>query len=348
MDATLSESEEMLREAARRLGSDLACASVADYADVDDTKAWRSLADTGMLGIRFPEAVGGGGGSAMDQALVVEALAYHTVAVPFLGSAALAGELLLAAGASSETLSRLASGELRVALGLSEDLSSIWREGSASKDVVAFDSAGAQAALVLDADGNGARLRAVAIGEPLPGLDLTRKSHRVNPEHSVDVGDLGGVLDTDTYERTIARCLTLVAADLVGVMDAGLATAVEYAKSREQFGVAIATFQAVQHICADQVVSLEGARSMTEYAAWAVDECDTAEAMLAARSAKAFASREGRVVTEAVVQVHGGMGFTWDCPAHVYLKRALSDALVFGDATRQINEIAQLRSRSGA
>jgi alkylation response protein AidB-like acyl-CoA dehydrogenase len=348
MDATLSESEEMLRETARRLGSDLACSSVAAYADVDDTKAWRSLAETGLLGLRFPEEVGGGGGSTLDQALVVEALAFHTVAVPFLGSAALAGELLLASGASHDTLSRLASGELRVALGLTEDLSSIWREGSASKDVVVFDSAGAQAALVFETGGEGVRLRAVAIGEPLPGLDLTRRSHRVNPDIPIDVGDLGGVLDTDVYERTIARCLTLVAADLVGVMDAGLATAVEYAKSREQFGVAIATFQAVQHICADQLVSLEGARSMTEYAAWAVDECDTAEALLAARSAKAFASREGRMVTEAVVQVHGGMGFTWDCPAHVYLKRALSDALLFGDATHQITEIARLRSRSMA
>lgn len=348
MDATLSESEEMLRETARRLGSDLACASVADYADFDDAKAWRALAETGMLGIRLPEAVGGGDGSTLDQALVVEALAYHSVAVPFLGSAALASEFLLAAGASSETMSRLASGELRVALGLSEDLSSMWREGSRSKGAIAFDSAGAQASLVLHRDGGGVRLRAVALGEPLPGLDLTRKSHRANLENVVDVGDLGGVLDTDTYERTLARCLTLVAADLVGVMDAGLASAVDYAKSREQFGVTIATFQAVQHICADQLVSLEGARSMTEYAAWAVDECDTAEALLAARSAKAFASREGRIVTEAVVQVHGGMGFTWDCPAHVFLKRALSDALLFGDATRQIDEIAQLRSRSEA
>ncbi|HWD95494.1 MAG TPA: acyl-CoA dehydrogenase family protein [Acidimicrobiales bacterium] len=347
MDATLSESEELLRETARRLGSDLACGSVAEYADFDDTKAWRSLADMGLLGIRLPDEVGGGDGSTLDQSLVVEALAFHSVAVPFLGSAALASELLLAAGASQETLSRLASGELRVALGLTDDLSSIWREG-ASKNAVAFDSAGAQAALVFDSSDAGVTLRSVALGEPLPGLDLTRRSHRVNCETVVDVGDLGGVIDADTYERTIARCLTLVAWDLVGVMDAGIATAVEYAKSREQFGVAIATFQAVQHICADQLVSLEGARSMAEYAAWAVDECDTADALLAARSAKAFASREGRAVTEAVVQVHGGMGFTWDCPAHVFLKRALSDALLFGDAPRQINEIAQLRSRSRA
>jgi len=118
MDATLSESEEMLRETARRLGSDLACASVAEYADVDDAKAWHSLAQTGMLGIRLPEDVGGGDGSTLEQSLVVEALAFHTVAVPFLGSAALASELLLAAGASRETRSRHASGELRVARGL--------------------------------------------------------------------------------------------------------------------------------------------------------------------------------------------------------------------------------------
>jgi alkylation response protein AidB-like acyl-CoA dehydrogenase len=210
--------------------------------------------------------------------------------------------------------------------------------------VVAFDSSGAQAALILDSS-NGLRLRAVALRRGMKGLDLNRGAHEVDPSAAVDVGPLGGVIDPATFSRTMARLFTLVAADLVGVMDAGLATAVSYAATREQFGVPIATFQAIQHLCADQLVSLEGARSLTEYAAWAVDECEVSEALLAARSAKAYASRAGRAVTEAVVQVHGGMGFTWDCPAHVFLKRALTDARVFADSAVHIREIAELRSR---
>jgi alkylation response protein AidB-like acyl-CoA dehydrogenase len=343
MDVALSDSETLLRETARRLGSDLACSSVADYANADSGRAWHSLAQTGMVGIRLPEAVGGGDGTTLDQALVVESLAYHAVAVPYLGSAAFVGELLLSAGAPKETLERLATGELRIALGLSSDFSSFWQEESNSGDVVAFDSAGADAVLVLVPESGGVRLRAVGIGALLPGFDLTRSFHS-STGGEVNVGDLGGVMDRDAYDRALARCMTLVSADLVGVMDVALTTAVNYAKTREQFGVAIATFQAVQHLCAEQLVTLEGARSLTEYAAWAVDELSTDEALLAARSAKAYASRAGRVVTEAVVQVHGGMAFTWDCMAHVYLKRALTDGLIFGNYARQINEIALLRS----
>jgi alkylation response protein AidB-like acyl-CoA dehydrogenase len=345
MDATLSESEELLLETAKRIGTDLACESVAEYDHYDDAEAWQSLAQTGLLGLRFPESAGGGGGTTLDEAIVVEALAYHTVPVPYLGGAAFVGEMLLAANAPDETLSRVARGELRCALGLGGDLMSVWdasREVGGS--VVAFDSSGAQAALILDSS-NGLRLRAVALRRGMKGLDLTRGAHEVDPSAAVDVGPLGGVIDPATFSRTMARLFTLVAADLVGVMDAGLATAVSYAATREQFGVPIATFQAIQHLCADQLVSLEGARSLTEYAAWAVDECEVSEALLAARSAKAYASRAGRAVTEAVVQVHGGMGFTWDCPAHVFLKRALTDARVFADSAVHIREIAELRSR---
>lgn len=341
MDATLSESEELLLDTAMRLGADLACESVADFEEYDGDRAWRALADMGLLGLRLPEAVGGGGGSTLDLALVVQALAYHLVPAPFLGSAAFVGELLLAAGAPKETLARLTSGELRLALALTEDLSTLW-DGS-SPSPVAFDSAGAVGALVVDAS-EGGRLRVAPLGAPLAGLDITRSAHRVDATGEREVGPLGGSIDASTLERVLARFLTLLSADLVGVMDAGLATAVRYAATREQFGVPIATFQAVQHICADQLISLEGARSLTEYAAWSADEVDGRAALLAGRSAKAYASRAGRNVTEAVVQVHGGMGFTWDCPAHVYLKRALLDARAFGDHSSHIASIARLRN----
>jgi alkylation response protein AidB-like acyl-CoA dehydrogenase len=207
---------------------------------------------------------------------------------------------------------------------------------------VAFDSAGATAALILEID-NGMRLRSVAIGAALEPLDITRGFNLADVSTPVDVGSLGGDIDPADLELTKARFLVLLSADIVGVMDAALDAAVSYAAAREQFGVPIATFQAIQHICADQLVSIEAARSLTEFAAWAIDDCGTEAALIAAHSAKAFSSRSGKTVCEAVLQVHGGVGFTWDYMAHVYLKRALTDSLLFGGAAAHFDAIVRER-----
>jgi alkylation response protein AidB-like acyl-CoA dehydrogenase len=342
MDATMTESEELLRQTVRHLGADLTVGSVGEFDDYDDARGWKSLAETGLLGLRLPESVGGGAGSTFDEAITVEALAYNSLPVPYLGGAAFVGALLLAAEAPDETLSRLASGDLRCSVGLTNDLSTLWGQSPSKGAPIAFDSAGSAAAIILDTS-DGYRLRSVALAGEVKSFDLTRKNYEIDPSQGVDVGPLGNEIAPEVFVGVMARLLTLVSADLVGVMDAGLATAVEYAATREQFGVPIATFQAIQHLCAAQLVSLEGGRSLTEYAAWAVDQSDAHEAILAARAAKAYCSRAGRVVTEAVVQVHGGMGFTWDCMAHVYLKRALTDAKILGDSASQIQEISALR-----
>jgi alkylation response protein AidB-like acyl-CoA dehydrogenase len=338
MDATLDESEELVREMARRLCSDMACASVADFESYDDVKAWAALAQSGLLGLRQndPEA------TTINLATVVEAAAYFTLPVPFLGNS-LVGELLSVANASSETLDRFSAGELRLSLGLTSDLRSLWGVSALqSGPPIAFDSAGAAAGVIMDTS-DGLRLRSVAIDPSHTPLDLSRRTSAIHATTPIDIGSLGGEISPDDFDRVMARFLILVCADLVGVIDAGLASAVDYAKGREQFGVAIASFQAVQHLCADQLITLEGARSLTEYAAWAVDELGANEAMLAARTAKAYCSKAGRAVTEAVVQVYGGMAFTWDCVAHIFLKRALTDALLFGDVDVQIDAVSALR-----
>ena len=149
------------------------------------------------------------------------------------------------------------------------------------------------------------------------------------------VGDLGGEISRDALDRFHARALTLVSADLLGVMEAALETAVSYATERVQFGVPIGTRGGAQ-LASDQLVSLEGARSLTEYAAWAVDESDVDTALIAALAAKAYCSTACRTLCEAVIQIHGGMGITWDCMAHVYLRRALLDAVLLGDYDKQI------------
>ena len=134
-----------------------------------------------------------------------------------------------------------------------------------------------------------------------------------------------GTLSPDGYERWTALALTALTADLVGTMQGALSLATRYAGQREQFGAPIGSFQAVAHLCAEQAVS-RGARSAMFYAAWCTDE-SPAEALDAARVAKAYAAEVARAVTEAAIQVHGGIGMTWECLAHLYLRRALLTGL---------------------
>lgn len=343
MDVSLSDSEEMVRETARKLAAHLACKSVAEFDSFDTTRAWKSLQETGFVGLRLPADVGGGDGTTLELSLVVQALAYSAVPVPYLGQA-LAAELLAAAPASPELLERVASGELRCTLGLTPDLRSVASAGA--DEAVAFDASEAQALVLFDA--NRTRLHIVAATEPVRGTDLTRAICRVDSAPHMAIGDLGGEISRDALDRFHARALTLISADLLGVMEAALESAVSYAAERLQFGVPIGSFQAVQQLASDQLVSLEGARSLTEYAAWAVDESDVDTALIAALSAKAYCSSASRTLCEAVIQIHGGTGITWDCMAHVYLRRALLDAVLLGDYNKQILDLTTARRRRAA
>ena len=138
--------------------------------------------------------------------------------------------------------------------------------------------------------------------------------------------------------------LSALAADLVGVMQGALERAVGYIKEREQFGVKVGGFQALQHIAAESLVSVEGARGCAWYGAWAVDALEPDEALLAARTAKAYASERSREVCETGIQLHGGIGMTWESPCHVFLRRALLGRQCFGDEHAQIGSISQLRN----
>jgi alkylation response protein AidB-like acyl-CoA dehydrogenase len=124
-----------------------------------------------------------------------------------------------------------------------------------------------------------------------------------------------------------------------GVLD----LAVAYAQERKQYGVAIGTFQAVQHLLAEARCLLEGASSAALYPAWAVDALDGEEAQSAGRVAKAYGARAARTVCETAVQVYGGMGNTWDCLVHVYLRRALLSSSWFGDAGEQLRQLQRTR-----
>ena len=141
--------------------------------------------------------------------------------------------------------------------------------------------------------------------------------------------------------------LALACADLVGVMEGAVQLATAYATERHQYGAAIGSFQAVQHLLADAHVLTEGSRSVTLHASWAVDELPTAEALDAAAVAKAYCTRAARQVCETVIQVHGGTGNTWECLAHVYLRRSLLSGDLLGDAEASVTRVLRHRGIGG-
>ncbi|WP_083733095.1 acyl-CoA dehydrogenase family protein [Actinomadura sp. CNU-125] len=167
------------------------------------------------------------------------------------------------------------------------------------------------------------RILAGPVAEPLPEVDLTRRAARVGGLEPV------GELDPDTAGRRRALALAVTCADLVGTARGALALAVEYAGVREQYGKAIGSYQAVAHPLAEGLALIEGSVSVLRHAAWAVDELTADEALRAARIAKIYCARAARTVCETAIQVHGGIGNTWECLAHVYLRRALTSTELF-------------------
>jgi hypothetical protein len=188
-------------------------------------------------------------------------------------------------------------------------------------DSIAIDIPGARTALALR---NGEIVEAV-LAAALPAVDLTRPSSAVG----ATAGTLG-VLSSEGTTRWTALALVLGCADLVGTMRGATELTSDYAKERRQYGAPIGSFQAVQHLLADAHVLGEGSRSITLHAAWAVDALPPADALAAAAAAKAYCARSAREVCETAIQVHGGIGNTWECLAHVFLRRALLSIDVLG------------------
>jgi alkylation response protein AidB-like acyl-CoA dehydrogenase len=171
----------------------------------------------------------------------------------------------------------------------------------------------------------------VALPDVHVRVDLTRPSVGLGPRTELEPlrGDVRPLGDED-LARWTALGLALTCADLVGAMRGAVELAREYAGVRRQFDAAIGSFQAVQHMLADAFVAMEGSRSVTLHAAWAVDALPAHDALAAAAVAKAYCARAARGVCETAIQVHGGIGNTWDCLAHVYLRRALLSSDVLG------------------
>ena len=204
---------------------------------------------------------------------------------------------------------------------------------------IAVDAAGSSAALALDVTGTTVVEVAIVPTDDANEVDLTRRTSALAP----DAGPSLGTLAPDDLLAWEALAVTLTAADLVGVMEGAIELAATYARERRQYGVPIGSFQAVQHLLAEAKTLSEGALSAMLYAAWAVDALEPAEARAAAAVAKAYAARSARTVCETAIQVHGGIGNTWECMAHVFLRRALLSTELFGGESSQLALLAQQR-----
>jgi len=270
-------------------------------------RQWEEMVELGWPGLALPEDVGGVGLGMVELAVVAEELGYALAPTPLQGTWA-AGLLLHGRGESS-WLPRVAAGEARGTAAIS------FLDDAQTQCLVV----GADTADVLVLGAAVAERDAVSI-EPLEPLDPTRRPFRVSVTGPVtDLGEDGG----DARERIFV----MIGAESVGIAQRCLDMSVEYAKERTQFGRPIGSFQAVAHMCAQMLLETENARALVHNAAWALDH-DPAQAPLAAAMARAYASDAGVRCAQMAIQVHAGIGMTWEHDLHFFLKRAQFNAHV--------------------
>jgi alkylation response protein AidB-like acyl-CoA dehydrogenase len=316
-----------------------------------DPTCWSRMAEElGIVGLIVSERHGGAGFGMVELAIVAEEMGRVLLCAPYLGSAVLATSALEFAAdeaAQNEILPKLATGEAVGTLAFSEvanpwDLSSIAMTAESSggafqlsgeKTYVLDGHVASEIVVVARADGELAlfRVAADAAGlsrEVLPPLDPTRRIAALRfertPATRISSGDVSGKL-----ERALERAIVTLAAEQLGGAQRVLEMATDYAKTRFQFGRPIGSFQVIKHQCADMLVEVEFARSAVYSAAFESEE-DPESASIAARMAKSYCSEAYLDIANRNIQIHGGMGFTWEHGAHLYFKRAKASEVLFG------------------
>ncbi len=333
MDARPSPEQRQLEDAAKRMVATLGPTTVGD---LDDERR-RARLDAALEQAGWRELRSGTPdqplASGVECAIVARELARGCCDTPFLGPL-LAADLLRHCGVDD------VGGP--VTIGVSADLSGL----GGGTSWLAIDAANAAQAVVV-VDSGGTKTLAVApIGSHHRGVDLTRPVGKSAGAGVAVAVESASALSDGAALRWEALAVSLTAADLVGAMEGAVQLATEYAKQRQQYGSAIGSYQAVQHLLAEATTLTEGAMGAMVHAAWAVDALSPAEARAASAVAKAYASRAARTVCETAIQVHGGIGNTWECMAHVYLRRAVLSTELFGGDGEQLKFLA--RERWGA
>jgi alkylation response protein AidB-like acyl-CoA dehydrogenase len=334
VDTRDSPEQAELRRSARQLARELGPGTVAALDDeARRTRLAAAVLDAGWLELRDDAGDGQPVGGGVEATIVAEALGAAVADGAFAGPL-LASDLARRAGAS------FPAGAVAYAPAL--DAVAIVDRAATSEAAYAIDTLpGDDHAIVLVPAGADFGLGQVPVTRAERGTDLTRTVAAIAPGAAVE--PLAGELRADDLAAWTALGLALTSADLVGVMRGVLDVTVAYAAERKQYGVAVGSFQAVQHLLAEARCLLEGSASAALYAGWAVDNAPPAEAVAAGRVAKAYCARAARTACETAVQVHGGIGNTWECVVHVYLRRALLSAQWFGDDAVQLGALQAQR-----
>jgi alkylation response protein AidB-like acyl-CoA dehydrogenase len=350
LDLLTSDVEEELRASVRDLLADRCPPSaVLPLYDGDRSLVaplWKALAtDLGLAGLLVPEERGGAGASAREAAVVLEELGRAAAPVPFLTSSVVAATVLLAAepgGAADALLARLAEGELTAALVVPLSTSPGAEVPAAAVDDAGRLTGGARSVagaleadvLLVPATGpEGTSVHAVPVGDatvaPVTSLDMTRQLADVALAGAAGERVLAAPAGAAAVRRGLEVGAALLASEQVGVAQHCLATTVAYLKERRQFGRVVGSFQALKHRLADLYVATESAAAAARYAAVTAAAGDP-DASVAAAVAAAFCGDVAVRAAEEAVQLHGGIGMTWEHPAHLYLKRAKADQLALG------------------
>ena len=372
----LTETQQAIKNSARQfLAAECPMPEVRRLMETEtafDQALWSKFAQQGWTGIIFPEKYDGLDLGMVEMSAVLEEMGRALVPGPFTSTVLLAGSLLDHAGSGEQKqkyLSALCRGEARSTLALLEksaswDLDAIHLEarglhksGPSPRDgyvlngeklfvsdatvadflLVAARIQGDLAVFIVPGDQPGLEMM------PTPGVDLTRRLHRVSFTNVV-LRYESLLCRGERARRALEAALDVaclgVVAEMVGGLQSLVDLTVAYAKTRKQFGRPIGTFQAVQHQCVDTLILLEGSRSALYYAAWALSENDPA-ARTAISVAKTYASEAYRDAGNKSIQVQGGMGFTWENDAHLHYRRAKASEIAFGDAAFHRERIAQ-------
>jgi alkylation response protein AidB-like acyl-CoA dehydrogenase len=368
VNLTLTEEQEELRASVRRFLADKAPSeAVRRWMESDeghDAALWQQMAgQLGLQGIAVPEEFGGAGYGPVELGIVMEELGRSLLPAPFFATVALAGQALVHSGdqaAQARWLPGIVDGTLTATLALTEEqggaaLESVGATATAQESgwalsgtkMFVVDGASADLVLVVARTGDGLGLFAVeadAAGVTrtrLDALDPTRRLGRIELDEApaTRVGPAGDA--TEFLQRVLDLAVVSLAHEQVGGASACLESAVEYAKIRVQFDRPIGSFQAIKHKCADLLLEVEGARSAAYSAAWTAAE-DVAGLPVAAALAGSYCSEAYTHAAKEHIQIHGGIGYTWEHDAHLYLKRAKSSELLFGAPVRHRARLADL------
>jgi alkylation response protein AidB-like acyl-CoA dehydrogenase len=355
MQFGLTESQEILKDSARKFfAGECPSTEMRRLMETDtayDATLWSKLTDQGYTGIIFPEAFGGVGLGKVELMLLMEETGRALLPGPFFSTVVLAGTVLDTVGTpehKEKYLAPICRGEVRSTVAILEagaswnlrdiQLSAVNGKLNGEKFFVS-DAAVADFLIVVARNGVfvvDSKARGLKIS-PMSGIDLTRKLSVVE-FNNTPAEQLGSDLN---LPRALDIATAALAAELVGGMQRTLDVTVEYAKTRKQFGKPIGIFQAVQHQCVDMYLETESSRSAVYYGGWALEE-NSPDAATAVSIAKMYCSDAARTVGNRGIQIHGGMGFTWENDLHLYYRRAKASETAFGDATFHRERIASM------